>query len=82
MWVAAHVQASERGVSYVGTQFAVVFISTLVQGGEPPASIWPGIERFAGITGGVVILFAVVMLTTPGIKPPAVPRGSALCRNQ
>jgi uncharacterized membrane protein YccC len=82
IWVAAHLQASERGVSYVGTQFAVVFISTLVQGGEPPASIWPGIERFAGITGGVVILLAVVMLTAPSVTPPAVPRGSALCRNQ
>jgi uncharacterized membrane protein YccC len=82
IWVAAHVQASERGVSYVGTQFAVVFISTLVQGGEPPASIWPGIERFAGITCGVVILLAVVMLTAPSVTPPAVHRGSALCRNQ
>ncbi|WP_158923384.1 FUSC family protein [Acidisphaera sp. S103] len=82
IWVAAHVQASERGVSYVGTQFAVVLISTLVQGSEPPASIWPGIERFVGITGGVVILLAVVMLTSPEIKPPAAPPESALCRNQ
>jgi uncharacterized membrane protein YccC len=82
IWVAAHLQTSERGISYVGTQFAVVFISTLVQGGEPPASIWPGIERFAGITGGVVILFAVVMLTAPGIKPPAALPESALYRNQ
>lgn len=82
IWVAAHVQASERGVSYVGTQFAVVFISTLVQGGEPPASIWPGIERFVGITGGVVILLAVVVLTGPNLKPPAALPGSALYRNQ
>jgi hypothetical protein len=48
IWITAHVQASERGVGYVGTQGAVVFISTLVQGAGPPTSIPPGIERFAG----------------------------------
>ncbi len=43
IWVAAYVQTSARGVGYVGTQGAVVFISTLVQGGGPPSSIMPGI---------------------------------------
>jgi uncharacterized membrane protein YccC len=31
IWVAAHLQASGRGIAYVGTQAAVVFIATLVQ---------------------------------------------------
>jgi uncharacterized membrane protein YccC len=65
IWIAAHVQASERGIGYVGTQGAIVFISTLVQGPGPPTSIWPGVERFAGITGGLLILMAVLVLTAP-----------------
>jgi uncharacterized membrane protein YccC len=69
VWITAHVQASTRGIGYVGTQGAVVFISTLVQGAGPPSSILPGIERFAGITGGLVILLAVLMLTVPGREP-------------
>jgi uncharacterized membrane protein YccC len=65
IWVAAHVQDSERGFGYVGTQGAVVFISTLVQGSGPPNSILQGIDRFAGITGGLLILLAVSVLSAP-----------------
>jgi uncharacterized membrane protein YccC len=65
IWIAAHVQGSQRGIGYVGTQGAVVFISTLIQGWGPPASIFPGIDRFAGITGGLLILLAVSWLTAP-----------------
>jgi uncharacterized membrane protein YccC len=69
VWVAAHVQASQRGIGYIGTQGAVVFICTLVQGGGPPTSIVPGIGRFAGISGGLLILLAVTLLTAPS-RPP------------
>ena len=65
IWVAAHVQASQRGIGYVGTQGAVVFILTLVQGSGPPNSIIQGIDRLAGITGGLLILLAVSLLTAP-----------------
>lgn len=65
IWIAAHVQGSQRGIGYVGTQGAVVFISTLVQGSGPPASIVPGLERFAGITGGLLILLALSILIAP-----------------
>jgi len=65
VWVAAHVQGSQRGIGYIGTQAAVVFITTLVQGWGPPSSILPGIERLAGITGGLVILLVVTLLTAP-----------------
>ncbi|HWZ05535.1 MAG TPA: hypothetical protein VNY53_01335 [Bradyrhizobium sp.] len=51
--------------SAVGTQGAVAFISTLIQGWGPPASIFPGIDRFAGITGGLLVLLAVSWLTAP-----------------
>jgi uncharacterized membrane protein YccC len=70
IWIAAHVQGSQRGIGYVGTQGAVVFISTLVQGSGPPTSILQGIDRFAGITGGLLILLIVSLLS-------AAPRGDA-----
>jgi uncharacterized membrane protein YccC len=69
IWISAHIQASARGIGYVGTQGAVVFISTLMQGPGPPASILPGIERLAGIAGGLVLLLAVVALTAPDDAP-------------
>lgn len=69
VWIGAHVQNSTRGISYVGTQGTVVFIMTLVQGFGPPASILAGVERFAGITGGLLIVLAVSVLTA-GTNPP------------
>ena len=63
IWLAAHVQGSQRGIGYVGTQAAVVFITMLVQGPGPPDSIGQGIDRFAGIMGGLLILLAVLLLT-------------------
>jgi uncharacterized membrane protein YccC len=69
IWISAHVQASERGIGYVGTQGAVVFISTLMQGLGPPDSILPGIERLAGIVGGLLLLLGVMVLTAPNNEP-------------
>ncbi|PPQ35281.1 FUSC family protein [Rhodopila globiformis] len=74
VWVCAHIQASVRGIGYVGTQAAVVFILTLVQGPGPPQSILPGIGRFAGVTGGLLILLAVSALTAPSTNAPAAVR--------
>jgi hypothetical protein len=61
IWIAAHVQGSQRSIGYVGTQGAVAFISTLIQGWGPPASIFPRNRSFsrhygriAGPAGGVV----------------------------
>jgi uncharacterized membrane protein YccC len=75
IWIAAHVQTSEHLIGYVGTQAAVVFISTLVQGSGPPTSIWPGVERFAGIIGGLLILLMVSVLTAPSRPATASARG-------
>jgi uncharacterized membrane protein YccC len=65
VWVCGHVQASTRGVGYVGTQAAIVFIITLVQGWRPPDSILPAIDRFAGMSVGLVILLLVTVLIWP-----------------
>lgn len=65
IWMCMHIQTSKRGVGYVGTQAGIVFIITLIQGSRPPASIMPGIDRFAGITGGLGILLIVSLLLWP-----------------
>ena len=61
MWVCMHVQTSRRGVGYVSTQAAIVFIVTLVQSAGPPSSLIPGVDRFAGITGGLAILLIATL---------------------
>lgn len=66
VWIGMHVQMGARGVGYVGTQFTFVFIITMIQGLAPPASIMPGIDRFAGITGGLGVLMIVSLLLWPG----------------
>lgn len=65
VYVATYVQASERGIGYIGTQAAMVFIITLVQGFGPPSSVWPGVDRFGGMMGGLLMLFAVSLLLWP-----------------
>jgi uncharacterized membrane protein YgaE (UPF0421/DUF939 family) len=65
IWISTHVQSSARGIGYIGTQGAVVFISTLVQGWGPPTGIAAGLERFAGITGGLLIVTVVSILAAP-----------------
>lgn len=65
VWVGMHIQMGRHGVPYVGTQFAFVFVVTMVQGLAPPDSIMPGVDRFAGITGGLGILMIVSLLLWP-----------------
>jgi uncharacterized membrane protein YccC len=67
MWICMHVQTSRRGVGYVGTQAAMVFIITLVQDAGPPTSLLPGIDRFLGITGGLAILMVVSVALWPNV---------------
>jgi uncharacterized membrane protein YccC len=65
VWVGTYVQMGKYGVGYVGTQSAFVYVVTLVQGARPPDSIMPGIDRFAGIVGGLGILLIVSLLLWP-----------------
>jgi uncharacterized membrane protein YccC len=65
VWVGMHIQVGPHGVGYVGTQAAFVFIVTLIQGEGPPTSIMPGVERFAGIVGGLAILLVVSLVLWP-----------------
>jgi uncharacterized membrane protein YccC len=65
VWLCAQIGASERGVGYAGIQACIVFMMTLVQGPGPPDSILPGINRFAGITGGLVVLLVISLMLWP-----------------
>ena len=62
VWAGCHIQSSQRGIGYVGTQATVVFIMTLVQGFGPPESIWPGLDRLSGIMFGLLLLLVVSLL--------------------
>lgn len=68
VWVGMHIQVGRHGVGYVGTQFAFVFVITMIQGASPPSSIMPGIDRFVGITGGLGILMLVSLLLWPSAE--------------
>ena len=73
IWICCHVQASTRGVGYVGAQAAIVFIITLVQGWSPPDSILPGIDRFAGMVCGLAVLLGVTAVIWPDPRPASRP---------
>jgi|FEC22Drversion2_1045045.scaffolds.fasta_scaffold00651_7 uncharacterized membrane protein YccC len=65
VWVGMHIQVGPHGVGYVGTQAAFAFIVTLIQGARPPDSIMPGVDRFAGIVGGLAILMIISLVLWP-----------------
>ena len=65
VWIGMHIQVGPHGVGYVGTQAAFAFIVTLIQGARPPESIMPGVDRFAGIVGGLAILMVISLVLWP-----------------
>ena len=77
VWIGMHIQVGPHGVGYVGTQAAFAFIVTLIQGEAPPDSIMPGVDRFAGIVGGLSILMVVSMVIWPTDEELAEQRAAA-----
>lgn len=65
IWLGAYLQASTRGIGYIGTQATIVFLMMIVQGWGPPDSILPGLDRFGGILAGLAILLVVSLLLWP-----------------
>ena len=53
VWIGYHIQNGRNGVNYVGTQFTLGLLITLVQGPGPVTDITPGLERFVGILIGI-----------------------------
>jgi uncharacterized membrane protein YccC len=56
VWIGAWVQNGKEGVSYAGSQFALVLLVTFVQGNGPPQTLLPAWQRFQGILVGLFIL--------------------------
>jgi uncharacterized membrane protein YccC len=72
LWLCSYVQNGTSSATYVGTQAGFVLILTMVQGLGPPLNLTPGIERFAGIFFGLLIVMLVVSVTAPpALEPPA-----------
>ena len=62
VWIGYHVQSGSHGVGYVGTQFTLGLLVTLMQGPGPVDSILPGLDRLVGILIGIAALWLTVVL--------------------
>jgi uncharacterized membrane protein YccC len=61
VWIGYHVQNGRNGVTYVGTQFTLGLLITLVQGPGPVTDITPGLERFVGVLIGIAAHYLLIV---------------------
>lgn len=61
VWVGYHVQSGQE-INYLGTQFTLGLLITLVQGPAPITDITPGLERLLGIAIGSAMLCLMTFL--------------------
>ena len=71
IWLGSQIQSGSTGVSYIGTQAAIAFLLSVVQGQGPQLSISPGLDRFAGITAGLAVLLVITMVISLFRLPPS-----------
>jgi uncharacterized membrane protein YccC len=62
IWLCSQLQTGAAGVSYVGTQAALAYLMSVLQGQGPPTTISPGFERLVGVMAGLSILFVVTLV--------------------
>jgi uncharacterized membrane protein YccC len=62
VWLDSQIQSGGTGISYVGTQGGLAFLLSMIQGQGPPVSPMPGIDRFAGIMAGLLVLLVITMI--------------------
>ena len=62
IWLCSQIQTGTTGLSYIGTQAALAYLMSLVQGQGPPATISPGFTRLVGVIGGLSILLIVTLI--------------------
>ncbi|WP_024513632.1 FUSC family protein [Bradyrhizobium sp. Tv2a-2] len=60
-WVGYHIQTG-REINYLGTQFTLGLLITLVQGPAPITDITPGLERLLGIAIGSAMLCLTIFV--------------------
>jgi uncharacterized membrane protein YccC len=69
VWVGYSIQIGREGISYLGTQFTLGMLITLVQGPGPVTDLTPGLERLLGIFIGSAML-CLLMLAWPLSEDP------------
>ena len=70
VWIGYHVQNGREGVGYLGTQFTLGLLITLVQGPGPITDITPGLERLLGIViGSAALWLTIAVWPLPGDQP-------------
>lgn len=58
--IGSQIEHGEEKIGYVGTQFALAFMMTYIQGASPADSLTPGLERLVGILYGCVTAYVVI----------------------
>ena len=72
VWTGCHVQTGREGASYVGRQFTIAFIMVFVQDHHWSADPIPALMRLSGILTGIVVLAAVILVTSRLHLPPSL----------
>jgi uncharacterized membrane protein YccC len=65
VWIGDHIQSGAEGINYLGTQFTLGFLITLIQKSEPITSVLPGIERLLGIVIGCALICFMFVIWPP-----------------
>jgi uncharacterized membrane protein YccC len=61
VWIGYSIQIGREGINYLGTQFTLGMLITLVQGPAPLTDITPGLERLLGIVIGSAMLCLLIL---------------------
>ena len=62
VWVGYSIQTGREGISYLGTQFTLGMLITLVQGPGPITDVTPGLYRLLGIFIGSAMLCLLILI--------------------
>jgi uncharacterized membrane protein YccC len=62
VWVGYSIQTGREGISYLGTQFTLGMLITLVQGPGPIMDVTPGLYRLLGIFIGSAMLYLLILV--------------------
>jgi uncharacterized membrane protein YccC len=77
IWLCSQIQNGTTGVSYIGTQAALGYLVSMIQGQGPAQTIAPGFNRLVGVMGGVTILFVVTLILSLIPLSPSAPAPAA-----
>lgn len=62
VWLGYCIQTGREGISYLGTQFTLGMLITLVQGPGPITDVTPGLDRLLGIFIGSAMLYLLILV--------------------